>query len=207
MGLLDQVLGGVLGSRGQGSPSMSPLVKALLMVLATKAVQHYRSGSASHLPGPSSGGEQYDPDLPADSAGPLTDITGSLYPQGSADRGSIPGAAGGGSLASGDLAGGLGGLLAGLGGAGGLGSLLDQFQRSGYGDAMDSWVGRGQNQRLAPQQLAEALGPDALGELEQQTGMGRDDMLSELSDILPEAVDELTPEGRLPTDREIGRWV
>ena len=107
--------------------------------------------------------------------------------------------------AAGDLPGGLGGVLAGLGGAGALGALVDQFTRNGHGDAMGSWIGRGQNQRIAPHQLAEALGPTAVDELEVETGLSREQLLAELSDELPDAVDQLTPEGRLPDDREIGK--
>ncbi len=44
-----------------------------------------------------------------------------------------------------------------------------------------------------PDELARALGADTLDELEQHMGMQRDAMLAELSDILPEAVDEITP--------------
>ena len=207
MGLLDQVLGGLSGSRGQGAQSMSPIVKALLMVLAAKAYQHYTSPRASNPAEKSPGGAPVDPGSEADPSGSLADITGSLYPRG--QRGSMPGGAAVGEsrVGRGEAAGDLGGLLAGLGGAAGLESVIDHFRRNGYGDAIDSWVGRGQNQRLAPQQLENALGPDALDELGQQTGMQRDDMLTELSTVLPEAVDEFTPEGRPPTEREMGRWV
>jgi uncharacterized protein YidB (DUF937 family) len=63
----------------------------------------------------------------------------------------------------GGLLGGLGGvalvaLLAGLGGAGALGSLVDQFRQRGFGDQVNSWVGAGQNQPIAPDQLDQALG-------------------------------------------------
>lgn len=105
----------------------------------------------------------------------------------------------------GGLPGGLGGVLAGLGGAGALGALVEQFRNAGHGGAIDSWIGRGRNERLPPRQLAEALGPEALDELEVETGMNREQLLSELSDELPDAVDKLTPDGRLPDDQEIGR--
>jgi uncharacterized protein YidB (DUF937 family) len=69
------------------------------------------------------------------------------------------------------------------------------------------WVGTGQNRRLAPDELSHALGPDTIDELEQQTGMPRQQLLSELSDHLPDAVDHFTPDGRLPTHEEVSsRW-
>jgi uncharacterized protein YidB (DUF937 family) len=104
----------------------------------------------------------------------------------------------------------LGGLLGGGGGhaGGSLGGLLDQFRQNGYADHVDSWVGTCQNRRLAPDELSQALGSDTLDELEQQTGLPRQQLLSELSNELPEAVDQFTPDGRLPTEQEVSsRWV
>lgn len=100
--------------------------------------------------------------------------------------------------------GGLGGLLGSLGGAGALGALLTQLQREGLGKQANSWIGRGANEPVAPAQLAAALGEGDIAELQAQTGMPREELLSSLSQTLPEAVDELTPEGRLPaTDEEL----
>jgi len=99
----------------------------------------------------------------------------------------------------------LGGLLGSLGGAGaggllsgGLGELLDSFRQSGQGDVADSWVGTGPNSEIAPQQLEQAIGPDVLDTLPQQTGLSREEILSRLSRDLPHAIDQYTPEGRLP---------
>ncbi len=110
--------------------------------------------------------------------------------------------------------GGLGGLLGGLlGGAaagsvlnGGLGQVLQDLQRSGQGRTAQSWVGPGKNENIAPDDLANALGADTISALSQQTGMSRDDLLQGLSQNLPELVDQLTPDGRLPTEDEASRW-
>ena len=116
------------------------------------------------------------------------------------------GTTGGGGLGS-ILGGNLGGLLA--GGAagsvisGGLGDLLKQLQQSGHGETASSWVGSGQNQPIAPGDLAKALGADQINGLMSQTGLSRDELLSGLSQQLPEAINHLTPEGRLPTDNEV----
>jgi uncharacterized protein YidB (DUF937 family) len=182
MGLLDSILGNVMGAGGtsmQGrGGSTSPIVQALMAILAAKAFQHHRSGSQD----------------------------GSL-------RGGLGGMLGGGGGFGGGMAGGLGGLLGGLLGGGGssagggLGGLLDQFRQNGYGEHADSWVGTGQNERLAPDELSHALGPDTIDELEQQTGMPRQQLLAELSEHLPDAVDHFTPDGRLPTEQEVStRW-
>ena len=107
-----------------------------------------------------------------------------------------------------ELGGGLGDILGGmLGGAaagsvlnGGLGQVLQDLQRSGQGGAAQSWVGRGENEQIAPDDLANALGADTISALTQQTGLSRDDLLQGLSQNLPDFVDQLTPEGR-PADR------
>ncbi len=189
MGLLDSILGNMMGAGGtsmQGrGGSTSPIVQALMALLAAKAFQHHRSGSQD---GSLGGG-----------------LGGTLGGQG----GGLGGMLGGGGGLGGGMPGGLGGLLGGSGSSagGGLGGLLDQFRQNGYGDHADSWVGTGQNRRLAPDELSHALGPDTIDELEQQTGTPRQQLLAELSDHLPDAVDHFTPDGRLPTHEEVSsRW-
>ena len=89
---------------------------------------------------------------------------------------------------------------AGAGGSagGGLGALVEQFQRGGLGDVMGSWIGTGQNQPISPDQLGGVLGDDLLGKLTQQTGMNPGDLLGQLSKMLPQMVDQATPEGKIP---------
>jgi uncharacterized protein YidB (DUF937 family) len=84
------------------------------------------------------------------------------------------------------------------GGLGGLAGLAEQFQRGGMGDVMNSWIGKGENQPIAPDQLGNVLGGDLLGKLTQQTGMGQSDLLGQLSQLLPQMVDQATPDGRIP---------
>ncbi len=101
--------------------------------------------------------------------------------------------------------GGLGGLLeqfkgAGVGGllGGGLGELVDRFKQAGQGEVADSWVGTGPNKPVAPTDLERAIGPDVIADLSQKTGLSRDELLARLSRELPKAVDQYTPDGRLP---------
>ena len=114
--------------------------------------------------------------------------------------------------------GGLGGVLGKLGGllsgasagsvlSGGLGDLVDRFKQNGQGQAADSWVKAGPNQQLEPDQLEQAIGPDVLNTLLQQTGLSREELLSRLTRELPAAVDKFTPEGRLPTEDEAARLI
>src|SRR5690349_22894917 len=95
--------------------------------------------------------------------------------------------------------GGLGGLLAG-GGIGkalsdGLGHLLGRFEANGQGDKAHSWIQTGANQPIAPGELEQALGPERVQWLMEQTGMSKQALLAGLSTQLPEVVDKLTPEG------------
>ena len=83
--------------------------------------------------------------------------------------------------------------------AGGLGSLLNQFQQSGLGDVMKSWIGTGPNQSISPNQLGSVLGPKIIQVLAQKTGMSEQELTAQLSQILPGVVDKLTPNGRLPS--------
>jgi uncharacterized protein YidB (DUF937 family) len=181
MGLLDVLNGMQQGPRGPSNPSaqsgggMSPLTMAILGLLAWKAVKHFSGNQpgTSPAPAPSSG---------------------------------TAGGAMGGGL--GDLLkGGLGGLLA--GGAagsvisGGLGDLLKQLQQNGHGEAANSWVGTGPNQPISPGDLANALGADQINALSTQSGLSRDELLSGLSRHLPDVINHLTPDGRLPTESEL----
>lgn len=87
----------------------------------------------------------------------------------------------------------------------GLGGLIDQFQKKGLGDVIDSWVNRGTNKSVAPDQVTVALGGDVVDQLTKRTGLSRDQVVAELARMLPNVVDKLTPEGRLPTQQELMR--
>ena len=106
---------------------------------------------------------------------------------------------------------GLGGLLGGAsaGGmlSGGLRSLIERFKQNGHGTAADSWVKTGPNQPLAPEQVEQAIGPETLNMLSQQTGLSKEELLSRLTRDLPAAVDKFTPDGRLPTEAEAERLI
>ena len=99
----------------------------------------------------------------------------------------------------GTLGGGLGGGGAGGFLSGGLGELIDRFKQNGQGAVADSWVNTGPNRPVAPPELEQAIGPDVLATLSQQTGLSREELLARLSRELPDAVDRYTPDGRLPS--------
>ena len=88
---------------------------------------------------------------------------------------------------------------------GGLGGLFKQFQQKGLSDAVDSWIKTGPNTAVAPGQISSALGPDVIDTLSQRTGLSKVQVSQILSQVLPNTVDQLTPEGRLPTQQEMAR--
>jgi uncharacterized protein YidB (DUF937 family) len=186
MGLLDVLHGMQQGPRGPSSPNaqssggMSPMTMAILGLLAWKAIKHF---SGSQQPG-------------------VTPVP----PSGNTVNAGAPGGGMAGGL--GDiLKGGLGGLLAGGAAASvisnGLGDLLKQFQQSGHGEVANTWVGTGPNKQISPGDLANALGADQIDALSAQSGLSRDELLNGLSQHLPEVVDHLTPNGRLPAESEL----
>jgi uncharacterized protein YidB (DUF937 family) len=85
------------------------------------------------------------------------------------------------------------------------GELQGEFQKKGFGEIVDSWIKTGPNKDLAPRDVSDALGSDVVDELSRRTGLSRDQVLSELSRMLPNVVDRLTPQGRLPSYQELAR--
>ena len=191
MGLLDVLNGMQNGPRGQRDPTassqgMSPLTMAVLGLLAYKAFKSFTGNQPS-----------------AETVGTPRGTQPASRPGGPPNAG-MPGG-GLGDL----LTGGLGGLLtSGAAGSvlsGGLNELLKQFQQSGQGDVAKSWVGTGPNKSISPNDLAKTLGSDQIDRLMTQTGMSRDELIAGLSQVLPEVVDKLTPQGRIPTEQELSR--
>jgi uncharacterized protein YidB (DUF937 family) len=187
MGLLDVIQGmenGPHGSRsgaaggGQTKSGLSPMTMAVLGLLAYKAFKHLTSAPAAAPAGPASG------------------------------TATAPGGSGLGDLLKGGL-GGLGGILGGADAgnivSGGLNDLLKQFQQGGQGDVAKSWIGTGANKAISPQDLEKVLDSDQLKTLMAQTGLSRQDLLAGLSQVLPDVVDQLSPDGRVPTGQELSR--
>lgn len=101
---------------------------------------------------------------------------------------------------------GLGGVLgSALGGGaqggaqgGGLGALLERFQANGMGDIANSWVSSGQNMPLSSDQFSQVLGQQQVSDLASKFGLSTGDLSAQMSQALPQVVDQLTPDGRLP---------
>lgn len=186
MGLLDQILGGLVGRGGLGGGlggpgGMNPggsvpmgrapggrvntqVLMALLPIVLNLLANRRRGGAA-----PGMGG-----------------------------LGGLLGGLGGRSAAGG----GLGGLGA-LAGLGGLAGLLGQLSQHGYGQQVQSWVGTGQNEPLPPEALSQVFDQQQLAEIAGEAGVSEEDARLGLSELLPEVVDRFTPQGQLLGEDEL----
>lgn len=197
MGILEDLLasatspqGGMGGMGGQprqapapapaqaGGGGMGSIMMALLPVVL--AMLANRGGGAQQA-GMNPGG------------GGLGDILGQVL------GGGAPRGGGGGGMGDilGQILGGGGGGGAGAG-MGGLGGLLEQFQRAGYGEQASSWVGTGQNQPIPSDVIGQIFGQDGLAAIARQAGVSEQDASAGLSQLLPEVVDRVTPNGQVP---------
>src|SRR5262245_12312182 len=106
-------------------------------------------------------------------------------------------APGGGGL--GDLLGQvLGGASGGGAMGGGLGGLLEQLQRAGFGEQASSWVGKGANQPIPPDAMSQVFGQQGIEQISRQSGLSEDEVSNGLSQLLPDVVDRMTPDGEVP---------
>src|ERR1043166_6349997 len=175
MGLMDILNGMSNGPHGNpkqsgGGRGMSPLTMGLLALLAYKA---YRSGTFGNLLGGNNpGGNNQAGNNPQ--ASPNS-------PPGNPNANQNTGGVGVGPILN-----------------GGLGELVKRFQGNGYGNVADSWVGKGPNAPISPNDLSKAAGAEDLDALARELGVSRDQMLAGLGKHLPGNVDQLTPQGRLP---------
>jgi uncharacterized protein YidB (DUF937 family) len=177
MGLMDVLNGMQNGPRGNANSSgMSPVTMAVIGLLAYKALKSFTSQPNGAPAGSSQGAPSAQNASPG---GGIGDI----------------------------LKGGFGGILAGgaAGGvlSGGLNDLLKQFQQAGQGGAANSWVGSGPNKAISADDLTKVLDPDQIKTLTAHTGLSQDQLLTALSQHLPEVVDQMTPDNRLPTEQEV----
>jgi uncharacterized protein YidB (DUF937 family) len=81
---------------------------------------------------------------------------------------------------------------------GGLQGVVSQFEKNGLGPTVKSWVGTGPNQPISPEDVHKVLGPELLQQLSQKSGLSVPELAQKLSQVLPQAVDKLTPNGAIP---------
>ena len=81
---------------------------------------------------------------------------------------------------------------------GGVAGLVQKLEQSGLGPQVASWVGTGANQAITPDQIQSALNSPALQSVAAQFGLHTGDMAGQLSSILPQVINHLTPNGQVP---------
>ena len=81
---------------------------------------------------------------------------------------------------------------------GGLQGVVGEFERNGLGATVKSWVGTGPNEPISAAQVHQVLGADLLQQLAAKSGLSVQDLAQRLSQVLPQAVDHLTPDGAIP---------
>ena len=84
------------------------------------------------------------------------------------------------------------------GGMGGLGDLIGRFTQGGMGDVIGSWIGQGQNAPISGSQVTDVLGTDAISKIAAQLGLTHAEAADQVSQVLPQVVDHLTPQGQVP---------
>jgi uncharacterized protein YidB (DUF937 family) len=198
---------------------MSPITMAILALLAYKAYQKIGPGAGAPTPAPQRLPDRRTIDANAPGGGASTGLDDLLkgglgglldgLNRGMGQTGGRAAAPSGGlnDLLKGGLGGLLGGAAAGSVLSGGLGGLLKQFQDNGMGGVADSWVSKGPNQNISTNDLARSIGSDDIDAMARRFGVAREDLVEGLREQLPEVVDQLTPDGRLPTAEEASRWV
>ncbi|MGH6634740.1 MAG: YidB family protein [Gammaproteobacteria bacterium] len=88
---------------------------------------------------------------------------------------------------------------------GGLAGLIQTFRDKGLDDAISSWIGTGENKPVSGEQVQEALDQGQIEEAAQAAGVSREEASSRLASLLPQLIDKLTPDGKLPEGDAIGQ--
>ena len=134
--------------------------------------------------------------------GILGDVVGSALDSGATSGGQNPlgsllGSLGGGQAQGANL---LSAAMSLLQQNGGLAGVLDSFRQNGMAQHADSWVSTGQNMGISADQLQQVLGSSSIGNIASQLGMSHGQAGSAMAQILPELINQLTPQGQLPSD-------
>ena len=89
-------------------------------------------------------------------------------------------------------------LIADNGQAGGLSGLAARFQEAGLGNVIGSWIGSGQNTPITAEKMRQALGDGPLQQISEETDLNEAETAEQLSGLLPDLIDKLTPDGHIP---------
>jgi uncharacterized protein YidB (DUF937 family) len=81
---------------------------------------------------------------------------------------------------------------------GGVQGIVNEFEKNGLGATVRSWVGTGPNDPVSPTDVHRVLGSDLLQQLSAKSGLPVQELAEKLAQVLPQAVDRLTPDGTIP---------
>ena len=89
-------------------------------------------------------------------------------------------------------------IISSIGGKNGLDGLVSQFVSKGLGDIINSWIGIGKNLPVSGDQLKSVFGETTITDIAAKLGIDPNAVTSQLSNLLPDVVDKLTPGGKIP---------
>ena len=81
---------------------------------------------------------------------------------------------------------------------GGVQGMVDQMRANGLGPTVHSWISEGPNASVSPQDVHRAFGEQTMSEIAARAGMSTEELAARLAQVLPHAVDALTPDGKVP---------
>jgi uncharacterized protein YidB (DUF937 family) len=84
-----------------------------------------------------------------------------------------------------------------------IGTLKQGADKAGLGDIFDSWVGTGENKPVTGEQVKQMANPENLQAIADKAGVSVDEAAEELSKVLPDVVDKVTPQGVIPSEAEV----
>jgi len=87
---------------------------------------------------------------------------------------------------------------------GGVSGLIEKFQQNGLGDIISSWVSTGSNLPISTDQISSILGSDRVREIAAKIGIPEDQVSGHLAELLPQMIDQLTPDGKIPEGNAVG---
>lgn len=219
MGLLDDLLGQVMGGGGQSGPfggrQQGPFGGGQSGPFGGGAPDPRGGGGLGSVLGAVLGGGGQPMPGARSSGGGMASILMALLPivlqmlsSGRGGPAANVGMGGYGAQQGGGIGDVLGQILGGAsggqgGGLGGLGGLLGQLQNSGYADQAQSWVGRGQNAPISADDIGAIFGQGGLSNIAKMSGLSEQDAAAGLAHLLPEVVDHVTPEGNVPDPQNL----
>jgi uncharacterized protein YidB (DUF937 family) len=88
--------------------------------------------------------------------------------------------------------------------SGGLQGLGKVFADRGLKDQFDSWISTGGNLPVSADQMGSVFG-DKLGDIAKQLGVSEKEAAGGLADIMPQVIDQLTPDGQIPASDQFSQ--